>query len=274
MADLRERGEESPSQAEEYEKQLFELLARLNVNGMNPDLWMEAATIYVALGKENRASQAYQASLRVMDPAKAKSDVLERIRELLWGDVVPAGGDRFPGSAEGSDRTELDDARREPSILVSQAQLAAAEWAPPSFGSPEEALNQLRRELDPRATVTCPECNTLLESEDRLCYGCGLELSEEGGTLEDRVDVARTRLTEDEDDPDALFAMAAHLSVSGEHEEALEFLVRLTAVDPRYPGLWWVKAKVFLDAGKPDAARASARMAQEIWNEARTGTAS
>ncbi|MFQ5919441.1 MAG: hypothetical protein ACE5I4_05275 [Thermoplasmata archaeon] len=268
MADLQEREEEGASQAGPSEKQLFELVARLGVNGMNPDLWMEAATIYVAMGKEDRASQAYQAALKVMDP-KGRSPVLDQIRDLLWGDVVPSvEDDRAPLEEDAQDWPQAEDASSEAALLAPQVLLATAEETPSSFGSAEEALDQLRRELDPRETVTCPVCNTLLESGDQLCFGCGHELAEAGGTLEERVGLARSRLTEDQDDPDALFALAAHLSVTGQHDEALVHLVRLTALDPRYPGLWWVKAKVFLDAGKPEAARASARMAQELWNEA------
>ncbi len=81
--------------------------------------------------------------------------------------------------------------------------------------------------------------------------------------------LARARLKEDEDDAGALFTLAAYLAVRGHHEEALEHLIRLTALDPRYPGLWWVKARVFLEAGKTEAARSSVRMALELWTERR-----
>lgn len=253
---------------EQDDERLLELLANLKVDSMNPDLWMEAASIYIAMGREEHASKAYQVSIKVVDPGKGQPQVLDEIRDLLWGDVVPSeADDRSSDRADVPDHATAEEFVTEGSFLAPQVLVEAAEGVPSSFASAEEALDQLRRELHPRGTVTCPDCNTLLESGDRLCYGCGGEIPEGEGTLEERVTLAQSRLAEDENDPDALFTLAAHLSVSGEHDDALVFLVRLTALNPRYPGLWWVKAKVFLEAGKPEAARASARMAREIWNE-------
>jgi tetratricopeptide (TPR) repeat protein len=224
-----------------YEGQLAELLANLKVDPGDPDLWMEAATIYVALGRQHRASKAYRASIEAVNERQNDDEAaLARVHLLLHGDDLPAG----------------EDGRTEPQ---------------PDLASGSAVLDQLRQELAPPKTTTCPECNTLLEVGEPLCPGCGQELREEGESLEGRVDRARKSLEQHGDDPDALFTLAAHLAVSGQSEEALETLIRLTAVDPRYPGLWWVKARVFLDAGKPEAAQASLRMARRIMIESGHG---
>ncbi len=217
-----------------YEGQLAELLANLKVDPGNPDLWMEAASIYVALGRQHRASKAYRASIEAVNERKNDEEAaLARVHLLLHGDELPSG--------EGGET--------EPQ---------------PDLGSDSAVMDQLRQELSPPETTTCSGCNTLLDVGEPWCPGCGQEMKEEGESLEVRVDRARKRLEHHEDDPDALFTLAAHLAVSGQSEEALEALIRLTAVDPRYPGLWWVKARVFLDAGKPQAAQASLWMARHI----------
>ncbi len=276
MPGLQEREEEkSPPENKEvaaYERQLSELFDRLKTDSGNPDLWMEAATIYMALGKRRRASKAYRASIRVVNERKGEEAILAAVRRLLHGDYVPAleTGDRSPPESAAEDgrtsqllqllvqETHDDPPGPAPSDSPDQNRTVGVDWDP---------LDQLRKELDPNQTVTCPECNTLLEEGEPWCHGCGLELKEEGESLEGRVDRARKGLERNEDDPDALFTLAAHLAVSGQLEEALEYLIRLTALDPRYPGLWWVKARVFLDAGKPEAARASLSMAREIMTE-------
>ena len=270
MPGLQERdsGQTPPDNANEaaHEGQIAELLANLKVDPGNPDLWMEAATIYVALGRRHRASKAYRASIEAVSEQKSEEAALATVHRLLHGDDVPALETEArspPESPTGDGRTshllvqETRDGPRDSTPLDSPGQhrTVGADWDP---------LEQLRQELDPRQTMTCPECNTLLEGGEPWCHGCGQELKEEGESLEGRVDRARKSLERNENDPDALFTLAAHLAVSGQLEGALEYLIRLTALEPRYPGLWWVKARVFLDAGKPEAARASLRMAREI----------
>lgn len=249
-----------------YEKKLSELLANLKTDRSNPDLWMEAASIYVALGRGNRASKAYRASLKVVAERKSEDALVAGVRRLLHGDDVPSGEDE--GEPRGESGVRQDSAPEhvvQGTRVRSREPVRVADEERPRLASEWEVLEQLRRELSPRETVTCPDCNTLVEVGDPWCYGCGLEMKAGGESLEERVGLARARLKEDEDDADALFTVAAHLAVSGHHEEALEHLIRLTALDPRYPGLWWVKARVFLEAGKTEAAKASVRMALEIW---------
>ncbi len=124
-------------------------------------------------------------------------------------------------------------------------------------------MEELQRELNPSSTTTCPTCNTLLEVEAEYCYGCGQEVKEKLETLDQRMDLARTRLKTDEDDPDALFTLAAYRAVSGDHQEAMEALHKLSRIDNKYPGLWWLKARVFELLGMRDAAEAAIRKALE-----------
>lgn len=256
---------------EKTEKELSEILASLKVDRRNPDLWMKAASMYLALGRGLRASKAYTASIKVVDGSKNEESAVARVYELLHGDDVPSPEDEGEPRVESALRQDAvpEHIVRETRVPSRKPARTAAYESRSSWESEREALEQLRRELSPRVTVTCPECNTLLEVGDAWCHGCGQEVREEGESLEERVGLARARLKEDGDDADALFTLAAHLAVSGQHEEALEHLIRLTALDPRYPGLWWVKARVFLETGKTAAAKASVRMALEIFTERR-----
>ncbi len=104
--------------------------------------------------------------------------------------------------------------------------------------------------------ILCPHCGTRLTDTAVYCYGCGRGLTE-GADLEERVERARGVLAANERDRDALFTVGAHLAVAGEAEEALEFLNKLTMLDPHYPGLWWVKARVFEALGNAQAAEAA-----------------
>ncbi len=94
MPGLQEREEDkSPPENEEaaaYERQLSELLDSLKTDSGNPDLWMEAATVYLALGRRRRASKAFRASIKVVNERKSEEAILAAIHRLLHGDYVPA----------------------------------------------------------------------------------------------------------------------------------------------------------------------------------------
>ncbi|MFQ5986585.1 MAG: hypothetical protein ACE5KQ_04445 [Thermoplasmata archaeon] len=258
-----------PTDGATHDGQLAELLANLKVDPGNPDLWMEAATIYLVLGRRRRASKAYRASIEVVHERKSEEAALVSVHRFLHGDEVPSGkdgGNLQPGAPAGH-AAPPPPVSGKVQVQPSGSHNATTTEQRLSVAGDSNLLDQLRRELSPRRTVTCPDCNTLLEVGDAWCFGCGREVTESHQSLEERVVLARMSLAENEDDLDALFTLAAHLAVSGEHEEALEYLIRLTALDPRYPGLWWVKARVFLAAGKEDAARASLRMALGIMTD-------
>jgi len=53
------------------------------------------------------------------------------------------------------------------------------------------------------------------------------------------------RLGANSKDPDALFTLAALRTIQGKFEEALNWIHQLEDVDPKYPGLWRLKAKIY-----------------------------
>ncbi|HEV8595041.1 MAG TPA: hypothetical protein VGR51_05880 [Thermoplasmata archaeon] len=63
------------------------------------------------------------------------------------------------------------------------------------------------------------------------------------------ADEAFRRLERDARDADALFALAAILGSQGLRPEAIQVLTFLAEVDPRYPGLWRFKARLFREVG-------------------------
>src|SRR3990172_8403767 len=87
-------------------------------------------------------------------------------------------------------------------------------------------------------------------------------------TSEDRapfiIRIAQERLKLAPADPDALFAIAAAQASMDEMRGALETVERLVKIDPRYPGLWALKAKLHTHLGDADKARASRVRSQEI----------
>ncbi|MFQ5986013.1 MAG: tetratricopeptide repeat protein, partial [Thermoplasmata archaeon] len=99
--------------------------------------------------------------------------------------------------------------------------------------------------------------HTLVEVAAKWCYGCGREMRTGGRTLEQRAGHSQARLERDERDRDALFTLGAYLALQGQPLEAQELLHRLTKLDPRYPGLWWLKARVFRDMGNLKAAKSA-----------------
>jgi predicted Zn-dependent protease len=73
------------------------------------------------------------------------------------------------------------------------------------------------------------------------------------------IRVALDRLREAPDDPDALLVVGSWLLLSGKPERALEYLHRVTQMEPKYPGIWRVKAKAFDALGDPANAEACRR---------------
>lgn len=251
---------------EKYEKELSVILADLKADRGNPDFWMKAVSLYRALGDGRRAYQCAQVSLKVAAGRWCDDQVAARVGELLRAEGEPSAG-------EEDDLDRVPGARRETASRDDLEEEGVRPWKPEGWGSGEErpslmneqeAIEQLQGELSPQDTVPCPHCNTLLRSGSEACYGCGQERKEHVATLEERVSRARARLKEDEEDAEALFTLAAYLAVDGQYEEALERLIRLTALDSRYPGLWWIKARIFGVIGRTEAANSSIRMALKI----------
>lgn len=79
------------------------------------------------------------------------------------------------------------------------------------------------------------------------------------------VETATRRLRENPDDPDALFALAAWLAVSGRPSDAIGLLRRLTRIDPGYPGVWRVMANVYRQLGDEAKARECEGTSDRYW---------
>lgn len=70
----------------------------------------------------------------------------------------------------------------------------------------------------------------------------------------DLVEALRVHLKANPRDHDALVALGLFMLSRGEGEKALECFNRVSAADPKYPGIWRFKAKAFDALG--DAASA------------------
>lgn len=254
---------------EKAKRELSTVLRRLKEEDKNPDLWIQAAKLYLIIGDRAKAVKCGEACLRLNPKHRAAKLLLTKIRKLEEAERAEAS-EELPEEAtpQAEEVVQEDVAKEEPAGAESLRPLL---WVPeeerPRFRSEEEALEQLRRELTPARTVTCPVCNTLLEVEATFCYGCGQELKEKLETLEQRIEAARARLDQDEKDPDALFTLGAYLATTGQLQEAIDALNRLTMVDQAYPGLWWLKARVFEQMGKREAAQSSMRRAMQLESE-------
>jgi tetratricopeptide (TPR) repeat protein len=244
-----------------FEKRLSVVLAKLERDERNPDLWIEAAEASVGVGNLREALKCTEACLRIdaghwdAKILAAGIEELLRVEEEAKTTLKREGG---PEGVLGRQRQTAPPSTAKPEVGPERESVrSVSEGQRPRFGSEAEALEQLRKELSPSKTVVCRHCNTLVEIAEKLCYGCGREMRTGGRTLEQRAAHSRARLQRDERDRDALFTLGSYLALQGQHPEALELLHRLTKLDPKYPGLWWLKARVFRDIGKLKAARSA-----------------
>lgn len=71
----------------------------------------------------------------------------------------------------------------------------------------------------------------------------------------------------DPTDVDALFAKGTYLAMQKRTTEAIEALDRVTQLDPRYPGVWFFKAKIHQMLGNVRMAELCLRRAAEVEEE-------
>jgi tetratricopeptide (TPR) repeat protein len=268
-ASVKEGGSQKDKKTEDVKRKLSSVLKRLKKDDKNADLWLEAAKLYLALGDLEKAVKCGEACLRIDPKRRAAKLLLTKVRKQEEARKAEAEAEEPTEAPEEEPEEEEEVIKAEPveEIRYRGPLLWVPEEERPRFKSEEEALEQLRRELSPSSTVTCPDCNTLLEVEAAYCYGCGREMKEKLKTLEQRIETARSRLEENERDTDALFTIGAYLATNGQLDEAIEVLNRLTMVDQAYPGLWWLKARVFEQMGKHEAAQSSMRRAIQLESE-------
>ncbi|MFQ5987126.1 MAG: tetratricopeptide repeat protein [Thermoplasmata archaeon] len=253
---------DSPSadeKTEEGAKRLSAALAQLKKDDRNPDRWVEAAEAYVAVGDLRKALKCTEACLKIAAGHEEAMALTARIEEGLRGEEEaekPAKKEEKAKDVRGRERKAAPPPTPKPEVRPRRESVA---WVPEEqrsrFKSEAEALEQLRRELSPASTVICRHCNTLVEVKERWCYGCGREIQKGGRTLEQRAGHSRARLQRNERDRDALFTLGAYHALRGQHPEAMEVLNELSKLDPEYPGLWWLKARVFQHMGNEKAAK-------------------
>lgn len=74
---------------EKHRKELLETLRCLKVDHRNPDLWMEAASLYMALGNAERALLCTKASVKVEAHRKEEDKVATRLADQLQRELGP-----------------------------------------------------------------------------------------------------------------------------------------------------------------------------------------
>lgn len=74
---------------ERCRKELSETLRNLNVDHRNPDVWMEAAFLYMALGNPERAAQCTRASVQVEVERREDGEVAARLADQLRQELSP-----------------------------------------------------------------------------------------------------------------------------------------------------------------------------------------
>ncbi|MFQ5553265.1 MAG: tetratricopeptide repeat protein, partial [Thermoplasmata archaeon] len=130
---------------------------------------------------------------------------------------------------------------------------------------PEAAV--VSRPLPPKAhgpeAAPCPRCGAPIE--DEACVVCGY------GTDEARLAQVRAilrrcedRLTKDASDVDALFTKSVAQARLRNYDEAIETLNQLARLDPRYPALWMLKAKIYERVGDDLKAKLCRQRALEL----------
>src|SRR6058998_381298 len=76
------------------------------------------------------------------------------------------------------------------------------------------------------------------------------------------VQAVQHRFLEDPGDVDALFAVAAWDEIVGDLDNAMQLLNRLVSRKPDYPGVWWLRARILKDLGRPRDAIACEEIAR------------
>lgn len=76
--------------------------------------------------------------------------------------------------------------------------------------------------------------------------------------------LVREALAKNENDPDALFVLAALRVQAGHPEEGLSILDRVLGIDPDYPGAWFFKEKLHRMRGETGPAENARRQGEAI----------
>ncbi|MFQ6107597.1 MAG: ATPase domain-containing protein, partial [Thermoplasmata archaeon] len=117
------------------------------------------------------------------------------------------------------------------------------------------------------STRKCSYCLETIPSGSQFCENCGMNESttQIGGMDINRImRVCDVKLGRNPEDADALFVKGATYEKIGNHSRAIEILNRLTELDPRYPGVWILKAKIHARLGDKENAAKCREMALSL----------
>ena len=205
-----------------------------------------------------KAMQAYDRAIVVLDAELVAPEVLTRLEGMADG-VVRLHRERSEvGPAwkvsVGTNRTEAKD--------------HYLSLKPPFVGftiteEPEAALVSRALPSDGVEASRCLKCGAAME--DEACIACGF------GSDETRLKQVRKvlqrcedRLEADPDDPDALFTKSVVQARLRGYDQAIETLNQLARVDPQYPALWMLKAKIYERVGDDLKAKLCRQRALEL----------
>lgn len=120
-------------------------------------------------------------------------------------------------------------------------------------------------EEDPSATA-CPQCGAPLDGAE--CDVCGYMPGDPDlSHIKDILNKTEEKLSATPEDLDALFTKAAAQARLKEYDAALHTLNELTRVQPAYPGMWMLKAKLFDQVGDELKANLCRHRALELASE-------
>ncbi|MDX1534187.1 MAG: tetratricopeptide repeat protein [Thermoplasmata archaeon] len=229
---------------------------------------LEFLTDATWFGKERAldlANALVKKAIRAFDRAIVVLD-----SELVAPDVMT----RLEGMADGVVRLRRERSEVGPAWKVSvakegeEARDQYLSMKPPFVGftitaQPEAAL--VSQALPPHGVEAsrCPRCGGAME--DEACISCGYG-SDEGRLKQVRAVLQRCedRLVDDPNDADALFTKSVAQARLRGYDEAIETLNRLARLDPRYPALWMLKAKIYERVGDDLKAKLCRQRALEL----------
>ncbi|MFQ5919086.1 MAG: tetratricopeptide repeat protein [Thermoplasmata archaeon] len=205
-----------------------------------------------------KATRVYDRAIVVLDAELVAPDVMTRLEAM----------------ADGVVRVHRERSEVGPAWKVSVARKGKEgrdqylSMKPPFVGfmitaKPEAAL--VSQALPPQAVEPsrCPKCGAAME--DEACIACGYG-SDETRLRQVRAVLQRCedRLVDDPSDADALFTKSVAQARLRGYDEAIETLNRLARLDPRYPALWMLKAKIYERVGDDLKAKLCRQRALEL----------
>ncbi|MFQ6012091.1 MAG: tetratricopeptide repeat protein [Thermoplasmata archaeon] len=264
-----------PGKLEALEKGLKALLKGKGGRGLAILEFLTDATWFgkeqaldLAASLRDRSLKAYGAAILVLDAELVAPEVVERLEAMADGVVRlhrerSEVGPTWKVSAGRAGKEAVDHyLSMEPPFVgfTITAEPAAALEASPALATP-----------GPEPTAApCPQCGA--PREDEACVACGY------GPDDPRLEQVRAilqrcedRLAEDAHDIDALFTKSVSQARLGAYDEAIGTLNQLARLDPSYPALWMLKAKIYERVGDDLKAKLCRQRALEL-EEKETGS--